>query len=304
MYRRLSSGWISLAGVIGVLAFLMASAEILPIQAQPAPVYLPLIEIASTGATPVPTPTPALTPTPDPIWRPAPRTSWDWQLTGPFDFSRAVAVYDVDLFEQSTARVTQLHTAGHRVICYVSVGSWEDWRPDAGDFPAAVLGNEYAGWAGERWLDIRRIDLLGPIMRARLDLCRQKGFDAVEPDNIDGYQNDTGFALTAADQLRYNRWLANEAHVRRLSIGLKNDSEQVTQLIADFDWALTEDCFDQGWCSDLAPFLDAGKAVFAAEYTDTGVVLADFCAEAQELGLSPILKHRDLDSYRLGCPPD
>lgn len=47
-------------------------------------------------------------------------------------------------------------------------------------------------------------------MRHR-SLCADKGFDA-EPDLMDGYTNDTGFALTEADQLRYVRWLADEAH--------------------------------------------------------------------------------------------
>jgi len=54
-------------------------------------------------------------------------------------------------------------------------------RPDAGAFPDAVKGDSN-GWSGERWLDIRRLDVLGPIMQRRLDLCKQKGFDAVEPD--------------------------------------------------------------------------------------------------------------------------
>jgi len=104
-------------------------------------------------------------------------------------------------------------------------------------------------------VDVRRIDLLGPIMAARLRTCREKGFDAVEPDNIDGYTNDTGFPITYEDQLRYNRWLASEAHALGLSIGLKNDPGQVVDLVSDFDWALTEDCFDQGWCGSLSPFL-------------------------------------------------
>jgi endo-alpha-1,4-polygalactosaminidase (GH114 family) len=168
-----------------------------------------------------------------------------------------------------------------------------------------VLGNDYEGWPGERWLDIRRIDLLAPIMRARLDLCRAKGFDGVEPDNVDGYANDTGFALTYGDQLAYNRWLADEAHARGLSIGLKNDAEQVGDLLTHFDWALTEDCFAQGWCGEVAPFVEAGKAVFAAEYTDELTVdrfLDGVCPQAEAMGFSAILKDRDLDAWRRGCP--
>jgi hypothetical protein len=247
---------------------------------------------------------PVVVASPAQLWQPAPGTTWQWQLGDlPVDQSYDVAMYDIDLFDNDAGVVAALHAAGRRVVCYLSAGSREDWRPDAGQFPAEVQGNDYEGWPGEKWLDIRRIDLLAPIMRARLDQCRAKGFDAVEPDNIDGYTNDTGFPLTYQDQLVYNRWLAVEAHRRGLSIGLKNDPEQVTDLLAYFDWALTEDCFADDWCADIAPFIAAGKAVFTAEYTDTGITLADFCPPAAVLGLSAILKHRDLDAWRQGCPP-
>jgi hypothetical protein len=122
-----------------------------------------------------------------------------------------VPVYNVDGFDTPAATVRLLHARNRRVICYISAGSWEDWRPDARRFPAGVLGRSN-GWAGERWLDIRRLDVLTPILRARLDMCRAKGFDAVEPDNVDGYANRTGFRLSAADQLRFNRWIAHETH--------------------------------------------------------------------------------------------
>lgn len=234
-------------------------------------------------------------------WRPALNTSWQWQLSGSLDQSVDAVMYDVDLFETDTSVVAALHTQGRKVVCYISVGSWENWRPDAGQFPAAVVGNDYEGWPGEKWLDIRRIDLLGPIMRQRLDMCRTKGFDAIEPDNIDGYTNDTGFPLSYSDQLAYNRWLANEAHARGLSIGLKNDGDQVADLLSYFDWALTEDCFDQGWCSQLTPFVAAGKAVFAAEYTDTGMTTGQFCPQANALNFNAILKHRELDAWRQTC---
>ncbi|MBN1661281.1 MAG: endo alpha-1,4 polygalactosaminidase [Anaerolineae bacterium] len=238
-------------------------------------------------------------------WQPPVGMSWQWQLTGDVDLSFDAEMYDVDLFDVEAGTVAALHAQGRKVVCYLSAGSWEDWRPDAGQFPAEVLGNEYEGWPGERWLDIRRIDLLASIMRARLDQCRAKGFDGVEPDNIDGYANDTGFPLTYGDQLAYNSWLADEAHARGLSIGLKNDDEQVADLLPHFDWALTEDCFAQGWCDEVAPFVDAGKAVFAAEYTDElslDEFLANVCPEAEALGLSAILKHRDLDAWRQACP--
>ena len=235
-------------------------------------------------------------------WQPAVNSTMQLQFSGmPLDLSHAVTVYDVDLFDTSSATVSQLHSQGRKVVCYINVGAWEDWRADANVFPSSVLGNDYEGWPGEKWLDIRQIELLAPIMRARMDECKSKGFDGIEPDNINGYQNPTGFTLNANDQLAYNRWLANEAHSRGLSIGLKNDSEQVGELLAYYDWALTEDCFDQGWCGELSPFIAAGKPVFAIEYTDTGVQTSQFCPQARQLGINAMLKHRELDAYRVGC---
>lgn len=236
-------------------------------------------------------------------WRPVVGATWQWQLQDtPVDRSFDVDVYDIDLFESGAADVAILHGEGRRVVCYISAGSWEEWRPDADQFLPELLGNDYEGWPGERWLDIRQIDRLAPVLRARLDQCKEKGFDAVEPDNIDGYSNDTGFPLTADDQLRFNRWLAGEAHARGLSIGLKNDPEQAAALEPAFDWAMTEDCFAEGWCEEMLPFIRAGKPVFAAEYTDTGVALDEICPEADELRFSVIMKNRELDAERARCP--
>jgi hypothetical protein len=235
-------------------------------------------------------------------WQPRPGTTWQWQLAGDeVDTSFDVDVYDLDAFDTSAEIVASLHLEGRRAVCYISAGSWEDWRPDAAEFPASILGKNYEGWEGERWLDIRRIDLLEPILRARMDLCKAKGFDGIEPDNLDGYQNETGFSITADDQLQFNRWLAREAHFRGLAIALKNDAEQAQELLADFDFALTEDCFDQGWCEMLLPFLKNGKPVLDAEYTDTGITLDEFCPQAKALRIQAILKHRNLDAWRQAC---
>ena len=151
-------------------------------------------------------------------WQPRLRTSWQWQLqpAEPPTTSLDVRMYDVDGFETKAALVDAMHADGIAVVCYISAGSWENFRPDADQFPEAVLG-ESNGWPGERWLDIRRLDVLRPIMGPRLDMCERKGFDGVEFDNVDGYANDTGFPLTGADQLRYNVFLANQAHHARAS---------------------------------------------------------------------------------------
>ncbi len=76
-----------------------------------------------------------------------------------------------------------------------------------------------------------------------MNLCKSKGFDGVEFDNVDGYANNTGFPLTYADQITYNTWLANQAHTLGLSVALKNDLGQVHDLLPYFDWALDRAVF-------------------------------------------------------------
>ena len=52
----------------------------------------------------------------------------------------------------------------------------------------------------------------------------------------------------------------------------------------------------------MLPFVEAGKAVFAAEYRDAGVSLNQICPEADRLGFSVILRNRDLDAERGAFP--
>ncbi len=236
------------------------------------------------------------------LWVPEPGTSFEWILQNYRGAIPNADAIDVDLFDTPKSQVLALKAAGKKTICYMSAGSWENWRPDRALFPESVKGRPLDGWPGERYLDIRQIAILGPIFKARLDNCKFKGFDAVEPDNIDGWQANTGFPLTRADEIRFIKWLAGEAHKRGLSIGLKNVPELVPAVIDHFDWALTEDCFDQGWCGDLTPFINAGKAVFAVEYTDTGIRFGAFCTKAAQLNLSPLLKRRNLTPWSQKCP--
>ncbi len=74
-------------------------------------------------------------------------------------------------------------------VCYINAGAWENWRPDAGDYPSAVIGKPLDGWPGERWLDIRRLDVLAPILESTDWInAAAKGFDGVEFDNVEGYR--------------------------------------------------------------------------------------------------------------------
>jgi hypothetical protein len=239
-------------------------------------------------------------------FQPRPGISWQWQLSDlPVDTSICAAVYDVDLFTTSEEEIDELREADRAVICYFSAGSFESGRPDSDSFPDEVKGDPLEPpFEDEVWVDIRSPAVL-EIMEARLDLAVSKGCDAVEPDNVDGYANENGFELSDSDQLDFNRFLADEAHARGLSVGLKNDLDQLGELVDSFDWALNEECFLYEECNSYIPnFLAQGKAVFHAEYVESVGPddLDDVCNLTRQLGLSTIMKNIDLDAYRLACP--
>ena len=233
------------------------------------------------------------------LWQPGPGTSWQWQLTQTIDTSLNVVMYDIDLFDVPQQTIDSLHADGRIVICYFSAGSREDWRSDQGDFPQAAIGSRLDNWQGENWIDIRDATVR-EIMKARMDLAVQKNCDGVEPDNVDGYSNNSGFNLSYDDQLDYNRFLASEAHARGLSVGLKNDLDQVTDLLSDFDWALNEECYQFNECDMLLPFIQAGKAVFHVEYGDAQLA-QDICAQVNALDFDTLIKNYDLDAWRIAC---
>lgn len=128
------------------------------------------------------------------IWQPAAGASWQIVLPGAIKISKSgasslkpdVGIYDLDLYENDKATFTALHNAGKKVICYFSAGSWEDWREDKDEFPAKDLGKTLDGWPDEKWLNIKST-AVRKIMKKRIKLAADKGCDAIDPDNVDGY---------------------------------------------------------------------------------------------------------------------
>jgi len=242
-------------------------------------------------------------------YRPALAATWQWQIqpdaNGEINISYDVDVYDIDLFDADQSVIDALQAAGRRVICYFSAGSYEDFRPDAVQFAPADRGNTLDGFADEQWVNIRS-PAIRDIMLARLDLAVSKNCDGVEPDNVTGFANDTGFNLTADDQLDFNRFLANEAHRRGLSVALKNDLDQIPDLVEFFDFSVNEQCHEFDECDALAPFVDAGKPVFVAEYAEPFVndanARAAMCADSVTNDLRTLVLPLDLDdSFRFSC---
>jgi hypothetical protein len=233
------------------------------------------------------------------VWVPtsAEPIHFHWQLSTLFSDpgdvlpGKGLVVYDIDGEENDAKAVAALHALGSdvKVVCYVDVGTWESERSDEASFPASLLGNPN-GWPGEKWLDVRQQSILLPIMKTRFEnWCLEKGFDAVEPDNLDAWENDPGFPITEAENLSYDRAIAAMGHVMGLSMGLKNLPENAPSLEPDFDWALDEQCYEYGECSYFeTSFIAKGKAVWDVEYNQ-----APNCTEANAAHLNA--QERDLN---------
>lgn len=226
-------------------------------------------------------------------WRPTPGSSWHLQLHGVPRSPLGVDVYDLDGADTPAGAVAALEEQGAHTICYFSAGSLEDWRDDVDAIPKSVVGRPLEGWPGEFWLDIRRREVLLPLMAARMDACAAKGFDAVDPDNVDGFLHHTGFALTREDAAAYVRDLAALAHERGLALGLKNAMELLPSVEPDVDFAVNEECGETGECATYAGLVASGKPVFRVEYTAE-------CPDAVS-GHSVIVAPHELDGPTQRC---
>ena len=218
---------------------------------------------------------------------------WDWQLTEPLDLTVRVSVLVTDMDMVTPEQIAELKARDIRPICYVSVGSREDYRDDASAFPSQVEGKPLGEWPEEVYVDIRSPKVMD-IMKARMDRCASMGFVGIEPDNIDIFENDSGFDISKADSLAYVGALADYAHSLGLVIAQKNAPELVPDLVGKMDFLLVEECFKYDFCEEVQPYLDAGKDVLAVEYTDAPLDWNATCAQAKELGLHLLLKGRDI----------
>lgn len=270
-------------------------------------------------------------------WRPTADhpISFHWVLQEPLnvnnakqmglrDFSGRVLpepdVYSIDGEFNTKTTVDYLHAKGKKVICYIDAGVYETYRSDAYKFQQLspqIWGSPDEGWNDSYWLDIRRVGELEPIMKSRMQMCKDKGFDAIEPDEIDGWENNNGFnnvthnghkGINYQDQLIYNKALAEWAHELGLSIGQKGDIIQTRDLVNDFDWTLNEECFQYNECLSvydpiqdrsypgLQLYTQANKAVFIAEYKSyTSAKWDKTCSQSKNI-------HFNTTRFKLGLP--
>ncbi|KAJ5896738.1 uncharacterized protein N7473_006137 [Penicillium subrubescens] len=247
------------------------------------------------------------------IWQPKSGVKWQIQLVDAVEDIANADIFDIDMFDNTAEKISEIHKTGAKVICYFSAGTYEDWRPDVKEFADPDFGSALEDWPGERWLDLHSSNVR-KIMQARLDLAKQKGCDGVDPDNIDAYGNDNGLGLTEADSIDYLDFLASEAHSRGMSIGLKNGGDIIPSVIEKMQWSVNEQCAQYDECDVYAAFTDVGKPVFHIEYADeievnnklkvrdvTSSQKSAACDAKSAENFSTVIKNMQLDAWVEYC---
>jgi len=233
----------------------------------------------------------------DAYWKPKPGLKWNWALGTkvseiPIE-NTDWEVIDIDLYGATKEIIDKMHKNNKKVICYFSAGTYERTREEAQGMLKVngLVRNKMEEW-DEYWLDFR-LDEVKSFMSERLDLAKAKGCDGIEFDNVDTFTNvNWEDSITVEDQLKYDKWLAKEAHDRKMAAGFKNSIELLEELKDIFDFAINEECNEFGECDDYNVFLNNQLAVFVAlyGYTTDKTFMQSICSQVKGLNLSIIIK--------------
>jgi hypothetical protein len=222
---------------------------------------------------------------------------FQWELDHPLDLRRAsdtgsgavnsqgrrsgaTTLYDIDGIINPAPTVAALHKLKDRAICYIEIGAAGNYYSAGAEHvrvtyyqqltQAHDLGAVVPGYP-ERYLNVNAASTVAIIKAMIRQQCAAKGFDAVEPDIDDSYTDATGFTITEADNVRYDKALGAYAHSLGLAWGQKNgDSDPgfSRALEPATDFLLDEECEYYQTCGIVAaPYTRARKLVLDAEYT-------------------------------------
>ncbi|KAF2439423.1 glycoside hydrolase family 114 protein [Karstenula rhodostoma CBS 690.94] len=253
-------------------------------------------------------------------WTPPMKSNIQFILTGIPDVDDNyirpnTGIYEIDMFWTPAETISKMKELGQRTICYFSAATAETWRSDYKDFDNKDLGLELPDWPGERYLDIRRANVL-KVIKKRIDLAASKGCDAIEPDNVDVYSNDNGFtpAILPSDTITYLSQISAHARSKGMSVGIKNCIEILGDIFDDVDFAISEECVQYRNCTVYANFTTAprpsaiAKPVFEVEYvnytysggwSEDGVALQP--AAIRTSNINTVIKTLALDGFAMYC---
>ncbi|GMA33239.1 endo alpha-1,4 polygalactosaminidase [Litorihabitans aurantiacus] len=220
--------------------------------------------------------------------------------TGTFDYQLGDAYGEAGEFDVVGRDVTADPLPDAYNVCYVNgfqtqPGTLEDWRRDA---PDALLRDASGAvvtdpdWPDEVVLDPsdeqRRAAILA-VVGPQVSACAERGFDAVELDNLDTFLRFDGVDADGAMTLATA--YADLAHGAGLAVGQKNaaDVGADAREVAGFDFAVVEECARYDECGAYRDVY--GEHVLQIEYDDGGPDLAEVC-DAPDRAPLTILRDR------------
>jgi hypothetical protein len=152
-------------------------------------------------------------------------------------------------------------------------------------------------WPGEYFLDTRtdaNRQAIATILNGWIDTCKSKGFNAIEPDNLDTFTRSNGL-LTAANNLALAKLFTDHAHSVGLAVAQKNTGEELGssgKSTAGFDFAVAEECQEFEECDSYTDVY--GNNVIEIEYTDNGISAWNAACQARGSVISVIYRDRDV----------
>lgn len=225
------------------------------------------------------------------------------QLQGTINYQLNYDIFFIDGFDNKEL-IPKLHAEGKKVICYMSAGSYENWRKDKDQFSDEVLGKPLAEWPGERWIDIRSENVKN-IMKERIKTLSNYGCDGIDPDNVNLHIQHSGFELTKKDLINYNKFLATEIKNNNMIVGLKNTQDLIPELIDYYDFAVNEECHIFKECGLYKYFIINNKPVFNIEYDyyyNDNSKLYNLCFKSKNMKMNTVVTNIKLNGqYYRSC---
>ncbi|KAJ7693838.1 glycoside hydrolase family 114 protein [Mycena rosella] len=222
----------------------------------------------------------------------------DYQIGGPYTPASDVLVVTRDN--------TASPVASKYNICYINAFQTQ---PDAASFwqssaNAGLLLHKASGalfedpdWPGEYFLDTRtdaNRQAIATIINGWIDSCQAKGFNAIEPDNLDTFTRSNNL-LTAADNLALAKLFTDHAHSIGLAVAQKNtggDLGSTGKSTVGFDFAVAEECQEYEECDSYTDVY--GDNIIEIEYTDNGIAAWNSACSARGSSISVIYRDRDV----------
>ncbi|WP_298255185.1 endo alpha-1,4 polygalactosaminidase [uncultured Arthrobacter sp.] len=214
----------------------------------------------------------------------------DYQLGGAYEPATGVQVVVRDVSDPPAADLYS--------VCYLNGFQTQPEESASWGADGLVLLVDGVPLADPEWPDEFLLDTSTADQRTAiaerigvgLQECADKGYEAVELDNLDSYTRSDGL-LTLPDNLELAAMLVEHSHDLGMLVGQKNAAEEsATFKDVGFDFAVAEQCVEFDECADYA---DAyGTAVLGIEYPEESGV-EDPCT-APDRPESMVLRDRDL----------